>query len=93
MSHHSCAHSEDVTRRLARIEGQVKGVREMVAEGRSCGELLTQLSAVSAAVTQAAKVILTEHLQHCVAEGFETGDQQAVLQDLQQAVDQFSRLK
>lgn len=94
MTHrHSCSHSADVTRRLARIAGQINGVQEMVREGRSCEELLTQLSAVSAAVTQAARVILTEHLEHCVTENFADGDQEALLQDLAQAVEQFARLK
>ena len=91
--HHSCTHSADVTRRLSRIEGQIKGVKEMVADGRQCEELLTQLSAVSSAVTQVARVILTEHLEHCIGEGFETGDQEAVLESLEQAVDQFAKLK
>ena len=90
---HTCAHSADVTRRLSRIEGQIKGVREMVADGRQCEELLMQLSPVSAAVTQAARLILTEHLEHCIAHGFAVGDQEGVLESLEQAVDQFARLK
>lgn len=61
-----CKHSADVNRRLARISGQVNGIREMVNEGRPCDELLIQLSSVSSAVTQVAKLILTEHLTHCV---------------------------
>lgn len=50
-----CKHSADVNRRLARISGQVNGIREMVNEGRPCDELLIQLSSVSSAVTQVAK--------------------------------------
>ena len=49
-----CKHSADVNRRLARISGQVNGIREMVNEGRPCDELLIQLSSVSSAVTQVA---------------------------------------
>lgn len=90
---HTCAHSADVTRRLSRIGGQIKGIKEMVDEGRQCEELLTQLSAVSSAVTQVARVILTEHLEHCIAEGFAAGDEEGVLESLEQAVDQFAKLK
>ncbi len=93
MSGHTCTHSIDVTRRLSRIEGQIKGIKEMVDAGRHCEELLTQLSAVSGAVTQVARVILTEHLEHCIAEGFASGDQETVLESLEQAVDQFAKLK
>ncbi len=89
----TCTHSADVTRRLSRIEGQIKGVKEMVGDGRQCEELLTQLSAVSSAVTQVARLILTEHLEHCIARGFATDDQEGVLQSLEQGVDQFAKLK
>ena len=46
-----CKHSADVNRRLARISGQVNGIREMVNEGRPCDELLIQLSSVSSAAS------------------------------------------
>ena len=58
-----CKHSADVNRRLARISGQVKGIREMVNEGRPCDELLIQLSSVSSAVTQVAKLILDDLIE------------------------------
>ena len=84
-----CKHSADVNRRLARISGQVKGIQEMVKEGRPCDELLIQLSSVSSAVTQVAKLILTEHLTHCVLSDCE----QDTLARLEEAIDQFARLK
>ncbi len=85
-----CTHSPDVTRRLARINGQLNGIREMVHEGRSCEELLTQLSSVSSAVTQVAKLVLTEHLEHVVQSG---GDTEETLEQLKKAIDQFAKLK
>lgn len=89
----SCSHSAEVNRRLARIEGQIKGVREMVADGRQCEELLTQLSAISAAVTQTARVILTEHLTHSIHHGIKEGSGEQTIEDLKRAIDQFSKLK
>lgn len=88
-----CKHSENVTQRLARIAGQVSGIREMVQEGRPCGELLVQLSSASSALRQVARLIMAEHLEHCVQEGFETGDEQATIDNLQTALAQFSKMK
>ncbi len=88
-----CKHSEGVTQRLARIAGQVNGIREMVEEGRPCGELLMQLSSASRALTQVARLVMTEHLAHCVAEGFSTGDEAAVVEDLTRALEQFAKMK
>lgn len=85
-----CKHSTNVTHRLARITGQLNGIREMVEEGRPCGDLLTQLSSVNSAITQVAKLILTEHLEHCVRHGCE---QDELLDELQTAIDQFAKLK
>lgn len=85
-----CKHSVDVTRRLARISGQINGIREMVNSGRPCSDLLTQLSSVNGAITQVAKLILTEHLEHCVVS---IDDQEAVLAELKIAIDQFAKLK
>ncbi len=85
-----CKHSTNITNRLARITGQLNGIREMVEEGRPCGDLLTQLSSVNSAITQVAKLILTEHLEHCVLSGCE---KEALLGELQTAIDQFAKLK
>ena len=87
---HTCHHSADVTRRLSRIEGQIKGIKEMVSDGRHCEELLTQLSAVSSAVTQVARVILTEHLEHCIVEAVEEQDKESI-EKVNKAIDQFIR--
>ena len=88
-----CKHSQSVTQRLARIAGQVNGIRDMVEEGRSCEEVLVQLSSASRALTQVARLVMTEHLEHCVAEGFTTGDEQAVIENLAKALEQFAKMK
>ena len=88
-----CTHSQNVTQRLARIAGQVNGIREMVEEGRPCEEVLVQLSSASRALTQAARLVMTEHLEHCVAEGFATGDEAAVIENLAKALEQFAKMK
>lgn len=88
-----CNHSQDVTRRLARIAGQVNGIREMVQEGRACEDVLMQMSSASSALTQAARIIMTEHLEHCVIEGIESGNKEETIANLKKAVEQFAKMK
>jgi len=60
--------------RLNRIEGQVRGVTRMVAEGRYCIEVLTQLSAVKAALARVESEMLKDHLHHCIEGAIVSGD-------------------
>jgi len=55
-----------VDRRLARIEGQVRGLRRLVSEKAYCGDLLTQLAAVRSALDQVAATVTVHHIKHCV---------------------------
>jgi len=59
--------------RLARIEGQVRGVRKMLEDGRYCIDILTQINAARAALDKVEQEILREHLQQCVAHAFNDG--------------------
>lgn len=61
--------------RLARIEGQVRGVSRMVEEDRYCIDVLTQIRAVRAALDKVEQEILHEHLNHCVAHSFSAGSE------------------
>ena len=60
--------------RLSRIEGHVRGIKNMLAEHRDCDDILTQVSGVKAAVNQVAILLLEGHLETCVAESLRTGD-------------------
>lgn len=55
-----------VMKRLKRIEGQVRGLARMVEDDRYCIDIVTQLSAVRAALRRAEEEILADHLEHCV---------------------------
>jgi CsoR family transcriptional regulator, copper-sensing transcriptional repressor len=55
-----------VDRRLARIEGQVRGLRRLVAEDAYCGDLLNQIHAVRSALDQVAAQVASNHIRHCV---------------------------
>jgi len=61
------ATKDQLLKRLSRVEGQVRGVRGMVEEDRYCIDVLTQISAVQAALDKVALGLLDEHARHCVA--------------------------
>lgn len=74
---------------MARIEGHVRGISNMIREDRPCPEVLLQLSAVRAALGQVARHILKEHLSDCVLHAAERGAAEQELQALHRALDQF----
>lgn len=63
-----------VLTRLKRIEGQVGGLHRMVAQDRYCVDLLTQINAVRAALHKVEEQVLRDHVSHCVAGAFASGD-------------------
>ena len=68
---------DELVRRLRRIEGQVRGLQKMVAEGRYCVDVLTQVDAVTAALARFQDRVLESHLNHCVTEALEGQDRRA----------------
>jgi CsoR family transcriptional regulator, copper-sensing transcriptional repressor len=63
-----------VQKRFNRIEGQVRGLSRMVEEGRYCIDIVTQISAVRAALRRAEEEILRDHVGHCVEHAIASGD-------------------
>lgn len=74
--------------RLSRAIGHLEKVKRMVQENVDCAEVLTQLAAVRGALNNTAKLILQEHIAHCVVDAVEEGDQQTIA-DLISAIDKF----
>ena len=70
-------HKDEVRARLRRVEGQVRGIQQMVEDDRYCIDILTQVSAVTRALQAVAVGLLEDHLGHCVAEAIETGGPEA----------------
>jgi DNA-binding FrmR family transcriptional regulator len=66
------ASKDELQRRLARIEGQVRGVSKMVAEERYCIDVLTQIAAIEAALDKVALALLDDHARGCVLGGEES---------------------
>lgn len=79
------ADKEALLRRLRRIEGQVRGVERMVEENRYCIDVVTQVTAIQAALDRVALELLSDHAAHCVA-GAADGDQREMTEELMAAV-------
>lgn len=71
---------DDYLKRLARIEGQVRGLRRQVTEDTYCIDVLTQISATGAALRSLAVGLLDEHIRHCVTEAAQ-GDDPALAEE------------
>ena len=79
------ATKEQLVKRLRRIEGQVRGVQNMVEDERYCIDILTQISAIEAALDKVALGLLDDHAQHCVM-GAEGADRAEKTEELMAAV-------
>lgn len=87
---HHHENTKYVQNRLARASGHLQHVRAMVDEGEDCSDVLMQLSAVIGALQSIAKVILKDHLDHCVVDAVQSGDTQT-LEDFKKAIDRYIR--
>lgn len=70
--------TKDLIHRLNRIEGQVRGVKKMVEEERYCVDILTQVSAISAALNGFSRVLLSNHIQTCVVNDIRAGRDEVI---------------
>jgi DNA-binding FrmR family transcriptional regulator len=84
------ATKDQLLKRLHRIEGQVRGVERMVEEERYCIDVLTQISAVQAALDKVALGLLDEHAHHCIIDS-ESADQHDRTEELMAAVGRLMR--
>ena len=76
--HRQAAEEKDLLNRLNRIEGQIRGIKSMVEDERDCVDILTQVSAVQAALNSFNKVLLSSHIKSCVVEQIQDGNLEAV---------------
>jgi DNA-binding FrmR family transcriptional regulator len=83
-----------VTKRLQRIEGQVRGLARMVDEGRYCIDIVTQISAVRAALRRVEEEVLRDHVAHCVEGAIASGnraDQRKKIAELMEVLGRSDR--
>jgi CsoR family transcriptional regulator, copper-sensing transcriptional repressor len=77
--------------RLKRIEGQVRGIQQMVENDRYCIDVLTQVNAVRGALESVALQLLADHTEHCVTEAIRDGNGREKVAELNQAVERLVR--
>ena len=87
---HSHEHTRAVTNRLARTIGHLEAVKKMVEDGRDCSEVLVQLAAVRSALNSTSRLILKDHIEHCIVDAVERHDQTAI-GELERAIDQLMK--
>jgi CsoR family transcriptional regulator, copper-sensing transcriptional repressor len=80
-----------VLKRLSRIEGQVRGLGRMVEEDRYCIDIVTQVSAVRAALRRAEEEILRDHVAHCVEHAIASGDKDDQRQKIAEIIEVLGR--
>jgi len=80
---------EELRRRLRRIAGQVGGLEKMIDDDRYCIDVLTQVSAVKAALESVALLLLEDHVDHCVADAIRAGDGSEKVRELSAAIERF----
>lgn len=85
---HKHENTQTVLNRMARAIGHMEAVKRMVEEGRDCSEVLIQIAAVRSAINNIGKIILEDHISHCIVDAVEHGDKQA-LNDLKEAIEKF----
>ena len=90
MPEHQHEHTKAVLNRLSRAIGHLEAIKRMVEEGRDCSDVLIQLAAVKSAINNTGKVILKDHINHCIVEAVQTGDQETIAK-LSVAIDRFMK--
>lgn len=88
--HHDPEQRKAIANRLARAAGHLNAVRKMVEDDRDCSEVLIQLAAVQSALKSASKMILKDHIEHCIVDAVEENDTEAI-ERLNRAIDQMIR--
>lgn len=89
---HSHAHTHKETKavlnRMSKIIGHMEAVKTMVENGRDCSEVLIQLAAVKSAISSVSRVILKDHIDHCIVDAVRENDTESI-EELKKAIDKF----
>ncbi|MCI8938905.1 MAG: metal-sensing transcriptional repressor [Dorea sp.] len=87
---HSMEEKKAVLNRLSKAIGHLEAVKRMVERDEDCSEVLIQLAAVRSAINNTGKVVLKNHINHCIVEAVEENDKEAI-ELLNQAIDKFMK--
>ena len=88
MEQHTHEHTKAVLNRMSRAIGHMNAVKKMIEDGRDCSDVLIQLSAIKSEITGVSKVILKDHIDHCIVNAVKENDEDAIEQ-LKGAIDKL----
>lgn len=88
MEQHTHEHTKAVLNRMSRAIGHMNAVKKMIEEGRDCSDVLIQLSAIKSEITGVSKVILKDHIDHCIVDAVKENDENAI-ENLKGAIDKL----
>ena len=80
-----------VAKRLARVEGQVRGLNQMIGQDRYCIDVVTQVRAARAALAKVEEIVLDDHLRHCIEQAIAGGDPDEQRRKVAELINVFSR--
>ena len=87
-----CMDMDNLHNRLKRVEGQIKAIDRMIEQDVPCEDIIIQINAAKTALHKIGQVVLEGHLNHCVKDGIEHGDEEKTIADFAKALEYFSRL-
>jgi len=88
MEQHTHEHTKAVLNRMSRAIGHMNAVKKMIKDGRDCSDVLIQLSAIQSEITGVSKVILKDHIDHCIVDAVKENDEDAI-ENLKGAIDKL----
>lgn len=87
-----CMDSDNLHRRLRKVEGQIRAIDRMIDEDIPCEDILMQVNAAKSALNKVGSIILEGHMNHCVKDAIESGDSTETIKDLSRIIDYYSRI-
>lgn len=87
----TAAEKQAIINRLKRIEGQARGIQQMVEEDRYCIDILIQINAIQSALKQVGFSITERHIHHCINDAIQSGEGHEMIDELMNVLKQFSK--
>lgn len=87
-----CMDADNLHRRLKKIIGQVNAINRMVDEDVPCEDILSQINAAKSALNKCGQIVLEGHIDHCVRQAFEAGDESEI-QNFTKAIERFANMQ
>lgn len=90
MNNHTHPNQKQLINRMSRVIGHAESIKGMLEKEQECSDILIQIAAVKSALNNVGKLVLKDHINHCIVEAAKNDDQEA-LQKLEEAIDKFMK--